>query len=492
MPPIATARRAISRAAVGLLTAAAGAAVLPATRAGAQTPAPVVERPAPFDSAGRVLLVTPALVARLRLAPPAWPVRGPFVEARLFDAPVDAPNAGAAGPAVLSVTRPGGAVERYALGAAERAALTAAVAAGLAAAGSGLRSDTAVVVSEPAGRAFVRNQTALGLLLYGPAAAVLVGADNAGATLAYAAGAGAAFAVSLATSRQRPVTRAQAILSGNMGLGIAAAGAGLLALGDVNDGRAYAGAVLAGGVGGSILGFQRAAGLTDAEAAASASAAFLGVATVAGVAGALDAYTGDRYRPTIGAGIAALGAGYAFGPRYARTRAYRVTAGDVQTLTPLAFTGAALGAAAGWAASNGGAQGTWLGATAGFVSGTVLADRLLVRRLDHTTSEADLVQLGFGVGAGLGAALGAAADVQTAAGLTLTGLGALAGLGFAEALLKPAPDGGRRLRTSFAPSFAPPLAPPGRLRLSPAGLAMARLAAARGGRGTFPLATLTF
>jgi len=165
-----------------------------------------------------------------------------------------------------------------------------------------------------------------------------------------------------------------------------------------------------------------------------------------------------------------------------------VTAGDVGTVTPLAFSGAALGAAAGWAANGGGGQGAWLGATAGFVTGAVLADRLLVRRFDHTASEADLMQLGFGVGAGLGAAMATAADVRTAAGLTLTGLGALGGIGLAEALLRPAPDGGRRLRTSLVPSSGPQ----GRLRLSPAGLAMARMAASRGGRGTFPVGSLTF
>ena len=126
------------------LAAAGSAAVAPAARA--QQPTPAVERPAPFDSAGRVLLLTPALATRLRLAPPAFPVQGPFVEARLFAAP----EAAVAGPAVLSVVRPGGAVERYTLGAPERAALAAAVASGLAAGAPGLRSDTAKAVPAPA------------------------------------------------------------------------------------------------------------------------------------------------------------------------------------------------------------------------------------------------------------------------------------------------------------------------------------------------------
>jgi hypothetical protein len=488
-----------ARAFAAALAVAAPAVAALATAAGAQQPAPTVERPAAFDSAGRVVLLTPALVARLQLAESVFPVRGPFVEARLFSA---AEGTGAAGPAVLSVVRPGGAVERYPLGAAERAALTAAVAAGLAATGPGLRNDTAVVVSEPAGRAFVRNQTALGLFVYGPSAAVLAGSEGDGmtATLAYTAGAGAAFVASLATIQHRPVTRAQAILSGSMGLGGAAALAGALGAvtGSENE-RAYAGAVLAGGVGGSLLGLRRGAGMTDAEAAASASGASLAAATSAGLALAGGSYQEEpARRATIGVNVAALAAGYALGPRYARVSRYRVTAGDVKTITPTALTGALLGAALGSAFDPENPRrdydrGPWIGATAGLVGGAVFADRVLVRRRDHTSSEADLLGLGAWVGGALGGALAGSADASGTGGLFATGLGALAGIGVSEALLKPAPDGGaRRLRTSLLPGFARPLAEPGRLRVSPGGLALARLTAARGGRGTFPVLALTF
>jgi hypothetical protein len=479
--------------AAGLALAAAAGTLAPTAGAQQQPAAPTVERPAAFDSAGRLLLVTPALAARLRLGPPAFPVQGPFTEARLFAAP----DAAAAGPAVLSVVRVGGAVERYPLAAAERAALVAAVTAGLAAGGSDLRSDTAVV-SQPAGRAFVRNQTALGLFVYGPATAVLLGSDDgAGATLGYAAGAGAAFAVALATSQRQTVTRAQATLSGSMGLGGAIAAPATLAVLASPDGdRGYAAAALLGGVGGSILGFRRAAGMTDAEASASSAAAFLGAATSVGLATALDAYANEGTgRATGGANIAALAAGYALGPRYARTRRYHVTAGDVEILTPAATTGALLGAAVGAAINSdnrgsGYARAPWVGATAGLVAGTVLGDRLLVRRLDHTSAEADLAGLGTSVGGALGFALAASADVNSAAGyLTAGGIGALAGLAFSEAVLKPGPDAGpRRLRSSFVP----PVLQPGRLRVSPSGLALARLTAARGGRGTFPVLSLTF
>ena len=494
MPNRRSARRLAARLAVA---AAACAAVAPAARA--QPGAPTVERSAPFDSAGRVLVVTPALAARLRLAPPAFPVQGPFVDARLFTGP----DAAAALPAVLSVTRVGGAVERYALAAADRAALAAAIAAGLAASGPGLRGDTTTVVSQPAGRAFVRNQTALGLLLYGPAAAVLVGSgDEAGTTLGYAAGAGAAFALSLAISQRQPVTRAQATLSGSMAVGGAAAASdALLALATPDESRAYAAAVLLGGVGGSVLGFHRAAGMTDAEASASSAAAFLGTATSVGVAVATNAYEDEGTgRAMVGANVAALAAGYALGPRYARTGRYHVTAGDVEILSPAGTTGALLGAALGSAFGGEGrrdgsyARAPWVGATAGLVAGTVLADRVLVRRRDHTSSEADLAGLGTTVGAALGLALAGSADANSGTGyLVAAGIGGLAGLGFSEALLKPAPDAGpRRLRTSLVRPLVRPLLQPGRLRVSPGGVALARLTAARGGRGTFPVLSLTF
>lgn len=477
-----------------IAAALAVATVAPAARAQQPAPTPAVERPAPFDSAGRVLILTPALVARLQLAPPAFPVRGPFVEARLFAAP----DAAITGPAVLSVVRPGGTVERYALGAAERAALTAAIASGLTTAGPGLRSDTAVVVSEPAGRAFVRNQTVLGLLVYGPAAATLVGQGGAtAATVGYAAGAGGAFALSLAISQRQPVTRAQSILSGSMAVGGAsAAAATLLAVATPDSPEAYAAAVLAGGIGGSMIGFTRARRFTDAEAAASSTGGLLAAATSVGLGASLDAYEREAVgRPMVLANVAALGVGYAFGPRYARTARYRVTAGDVQMLSPGATTGALLGAALGAAVTSDRSMGRynrapWIGGTAGLAAGAVVADRLLVRRVDHTPSEADLAGLGTSVGAALGLALASSADARTAGTLFAAGVGALTGLAFSEAVLKPAPDGGpRRLRTSRRMH---PLVEPGRLRVSPQGLALARLTAVRGGRGTFPVLSLTF
>jgi hypothetical protein len=127
--------------------------------------------------------------------------------------------------------------------------------------------------------------------------------------------------------------------------------------------------------------------------------------------------------------------------------------------------------------------------SAGIVGGAVLGDRLLVRRRDHTQSDANLVGLGTGVGGLIGGAIASTSDASPAGALALIGLGGLGGLAVAEALLDPAPDRRTgRLRTSFVQ----PLLQPGRLRVSPSGLALARLTAARGGRGTFPVLSLTF
>ncbi|CAN5833257.1 hypothetical protein BH11GEM1_BH11GEM1_35770 [soil metagenome] len=54
--------------------------LLPATRAEAQAR----ERPVPFDSAGRIMSISPPLAARLGLSAPLWPVTGDYIDARLY------------------------------------------------------------------------------------------------------------------------------------------------------------------------------------------------------------------------------------------------------------------------------------------------------------------------------------------------------------------------------------------------------------------------
>jgi len=77
--------------------------------------AQVVETPQPFDSAGRLMAITPAIAARLQLGPPAWRVVGDYTEARLYSIGGDA--------YVLVVTRRDGSLERYSVTGSDRAYL---------------------------------------------------------------------------------------------------------------------------------------------------------------------------------------------------------------------------------------------------------------------------------------------------------------------------------------------------------------------------------
>lgn len=129
-----------------------------ASAAGAQ----VVERPVAFDSAGRVIVMTPYIAQRAALRAPWWPVAGDFTEARLY-----AVN----DTYVLAVNRPSGVVERFNLSAADREAIRAIV--------SRLPSD--VIASRVNARnSFVRGQTLLGLTVYGPAFAGTIRHNGAG------------------------------------------------------------------------------------------------------------------------------------------------------------------------------------------------------------------------------------------------------------------------------------------------------------------------
>lgn len=462
LPPLG---RALAAACAALL-----ALVMLAPAAGAQGRPPVVERAAAFDSAGRVLVLTPALVARLGLRAPAWPVSGPFAEARLYA--VEGQGA------VLHVARTSGVIERYPLEPAERDALVAAVSRGVAASATGVRSDTNTVVSEPAGNGFVRTQAIRGALVYGPAAAGLLSGNATAATLGYAAALGAAYATALGYSRSHPVTRAQAHLSGNMAYGGAAAAAAATALFEPSDGKAYAAAVLAGGVAGTVIGVRRAAGMTDAEATSSGGAAVASAALAVGVAGAVGAFDRDgTAKAATAAAIGALAGGYVAGPAYARQRRYVVTAGDAQLPLPAAAVGAAIAAGLATTGTDDGRVQA-AAATAGGIAGLLVGDRALVRRFDFTTAESGLVRLGTLVGAGVGTALAASAKANDGGTLTAAGVGALGGLALTVAAGHPTPAGSApRLRSSDA-----------RLRLSPLGAVLA----ASGARGRFPLGTATF
>src|SRR5689334_7791413 len=173
-----------------------GALALLITKASAQ----VVERPVPFDANGRVMVMTPYIAERAALRAPWWPVAGEFTEARMFTTNDST--------FVLAVGRKSGVVERYTISVADRDAIRAIV--------SRLPSDV-IAARTDARNAFVKNQTFLGLLVYGPTFAGAIGENDAGRTAGYLVGAGGSFFAASEIARRTSISRPQSDLSFNTG-----------------------------------------------------------------------------------------------------------------------------------------------------------------------------------------------------------------------------------------------------------------------------------
>src|SRR5205823_1177753 len=110
--------------------------------------------------AGQVMVMTPYIADRASLRAPWWPVSGDFSEARLYTVNDSS--------YVLTVARRSGVVERYTLSAPDRDAIRAIV--------SRLPREV-IAARNDARNAFIRNQTILGMLAYGPAFAGAI-SDN--------------------------------------------------------------------------------------------------------------------------------------------------------------------------------------------------------------------------------------------------------------------------------------------------------------------------
>ena len=320
------------------------------------------------------------------------------------------------------------------------------------------------------GNPFVRDQTALGALVYAPAFALTMSRDAVPAVAAYVVvGAGTYFVASQLT-RDMNINGTTSALATMSALHGAVAGWALAhAFGA--DRRATAGGVFFGSVGATTAVLALGRGLSEGEA----SSTIFGTQFFAASTFALASAGGnDR-----AAGAAAVGAGLIgvpLGYWYAHRAAYRVTSGDVTAL----WTSAAIGAAAaGTTVAGGGA--TRPAVTAALVGGAVLGaiagDRFLVRRFDHSPSEGQLVALGAAggglMGAGVGMLVGAAHDRMSPATVAFTTAGALAGLVLTERWLAPRADDGRRT---------------GRLAVTPAAL----VGVASHQRGTYSLLRWTF
>lgn len=393
----------------------------------------MTESPAPFDSAGRIMTITPPLAARIALSSDVWPVTGDYEEARLYSS--------SAGGYILAVHRRGGTIERHLIAPDAREALRAAVSRGMALAGRPVTEERPELISEPARGAFVRNQMLIAALIYGPAAAALPD-DVSEQTAAYLLVTGGTFFAIMGASKNITVTRAQNHLATDgayrgafMARGLAFAFA---LADDIED--AWAASVLLGGIVGSIAGFQLGRGYTDSEARAATFGSTTFGGTTAGLLGALGAFEndGDTERVAVGAIVAAGLLGYPLGVRYPRRASYRVTAGDVMTLLPAGLVGAALAATP---AANSDDRGVTALVTAGYLTGVFVGDRALVRRYDFTESEARLTQLGTLAGGLMGLGVSVMSDASETAALGLVALGGVAGLALTVAIADPQPAG---------------------------------------------------
>jgi hypothetical protein len=352
--------------------------------------AQIIETPIAFDSAQRVLAVTPAVAERFHLTTPTWPVTGEYREARLYS--VD-PGGGF----VLVIHRPNGSFERHTLTTDARDALRAAVDAGSRTVGRPTADVAVDVVSEPAGSAFARHQTLLGAAVYGPLAASLADQET-GATAAYLLVTGASFFLSYSAAQSNSFTRAQSDLAGNLGLAVGG-GAGLLgfaATGDAEKGvRATA---LAAAVVGTIAGVELGRTLSDAEA----HAATLGIEAAAASALTVTSFAGASSRATAATVALVGGLGSPSGVRYPRRASYTVTAGDIDATSTAGLVGALFGASAlGSIDSPSRTQvAAYLGTS--YVTGLLLGDLLVARQFDLTRSQANIVNIGAFAGALVG------------------------------------------------------------------------------------------
>lgn len=413
--------------------------------AGAQT----VERPVAFDSAGRVMVVTPEIASSI--GAPSWPVDRNFTEARLYAVPD--------GSFVLVVNRTNGTVERYPITAAARQEFARQLA--------GVSASTGKRAESGAKNAFIRNQTLIGLLIYGPTAATIVNDNASAATATYLLVSGATYFAASQIARGMPISAAQNELATHAATRGALAGAAVF---DISGGssRSKAFGALAGGVAGTALGLHFGKTMLEGEAAASGFGADFLALTAFGLAATAGEECREEtieYAPGFstrsrtcdsrisenGVKAFALAAGlvgYPLGYQYARRANYNVTAGDIGTLWTTGALGVLTGAAL-VAHDNASVSTVGAALTAGFVGGVIAGDRLLVRKRDHTRGDAALVGLGAAAGGLMGAGVGILINSDNSENaqlvFALAAAGGVAGLIAGERFVESAPDAGKRV-----------------------------------------------
>ena len=460
-----------------------------APRGTSSASAQAVERAEAFDSAGRVMIITPSIAARLELLPPAWRITGDYREARLY-------ALGDEG-YVIVVQRRSGDVERYSITKEDRAYLRAKTATLPPDLAEQLRQGFSEAVAHArdvasdssARTAFVVNQTALGFLVYAPSFAATVTNEAAGQVATYLLVAGGSFFAASSFSRDYGIAPAQNRLATSAALHGGLAGYGLTyGLGMSDDGNSAG--VFVGSLGGTVAGIYFGKEMSLAEVTAANFGADALAIVALGVTGGMNGFesgSGISRRTAIGTIAAAGLVGYPLGAVYpGRFGRYNVTDGDVVTLYASGGVGTLLGVAVA-EASHAHESGRFLGAGLGFAAGALAGDPLLVRRFDHTFSQGVLVLLGGAAGSLMGAGVYVLASnnrSNDAALATLAAIGGAAGIAGAGYFTAPADD---------ARGAAP--APPrsyssssSRFQLSPSGAALA----AAGVPGRHPILSIRF
>ena len=416
--------------------------------------AQVVERPVSFDNAGQVMVITPYIAQRAALRAPWWPVSGDFTEARLYTVNDSS--------YVLAVGRRSGVVERYTLSVPDRDAIRAIV--------SRLPADV-VMARNDAHNAFVKNQTILGLLAYGPAFAGAIGDNNAGRTAGYLVVAGGTFFAASEISRRTSISRAQSDLAFNMGHNGALAGLATMYVFNTGD-RGQAAGAFVGGLAATALGLGIGRNMTEADAVGAAFGSDIGALIGWGTAEAIrggetcttinppsgfpftECKRSLSNRSEIGIILVSGLFGYPFGILYPGNARYHVTPGDIQTLWGTALLGVSTAGAFLSANTTGRAVSATL--TTGGVLGIIAGDRFLVQRFDHSRTDGGRVTLGTAAGGLMGAGVAAlinSHDPSPHLVLGLASVGGLAGIIVTERYLDPAPDAGQpRFRVTFNPA----------------------------------------
>jgi hypothetical protein len=363
---------------------------------------------------------------------------------------------------VLAVTRKSGVVERYSLSAADRDAISAVV--------SRLPRDI-IVARNDARNSFVKSQTILGILAYGPAFAGAIADNGAGATAGYLVVAGGTFFAASEISRRMSISRAQSDLAFNMGHNGALAGWGTMyAIGATN--RAQAAGAFVGGLSGASLGLSLGRSMTEADAVGAAFGSDIGALIGWGTAEAVRAKEACPTSPTfpppdcprrkteviviLASGII----GYPMGVLYPRNARYNVTPGDIQTLWGTTFVGMATAGTFLGRGSSGRAVAAAL--TSGGVVGIIAGDRFLVQRFDHSRTDGGRVFLGTIAGGLMGAGIASLTNTDNPDPhlvLGLAAVGGLVGIAVTERYLDPSADAGRpRIQVTFNPAGIPLLA----------------------------------